>query len=81
VTAFEYGKRRPQRSAVMALEHKQHGSQNLSKLPRTGPDRGIGTRNLIFELCDGRQGIVDTELDEAPPSAHEQSVWRKLGAS
>jgi hypothetical protein len=81
VTAFEYGKRRAHRGAVLALQHNQHGSQNLGKLPRSGRNQGIGTRDLIVELRDGRQGIVDTQLDEAPPSAHEQSVWGKPGAS
>jgi hypothetical protein len=28
-----------------------------------------------------RMSIVNTQLDEAPPSAHEQSVWGKPGAS
>jgi hypothetical protein len=81
VTALEYGKRRAHRRAILALEYKHHGSQNLGKLPRSGRRRGIGTRNFIFELSDGRRGIVDTQLDEAPPSAHEQSVGGKLGAS
>jgi hypothetical protein len=81
VTAFEYGKRCAHRGAVMALEHKQYGSQNLGKLPRSGRNQDIGTRDLIFELRDGRQGIVDAQLDEAPPSAHEQSAWGKAGAS
>jgi hypothetical protein len=81
VPALEYGKRSAHRGAVLALQYKQHGSQNLGKLPRSERNRGIGMRNLIFELRDGRQGIVDTQLDEAPPSAHEQSVWGKPGAS
>jgi len=60
VTPFEYGKRRAHGGAVLALQHKQHGSQNLGKLPRSGRNRSIGTGDLIFKLHDGRQGIVDT---------------------
>jgi hypothetical protein len=81
VTAFEHGKRRAHRGAVPAFQHKQHGPQNLGKLSRSRRNRGIGTRDLIVELRDGRQGIVDTQLDEASPSAHEQSAWGKPGAS
>jgi hypothetical protein len=81
VTAFEYSKCRVQRGTVPAPQHKQHRSQDLGKLPRSGRNRGIGTRNLIVELRDGRQGLVYTQLDEAPPSAHEQRVWGKRGAS
>jgi hypothetical protein len=54
VTTFEYSERRADRGAVLALQHKQHSSQNLSKLPQSGHNRGIGTRDLIFELRDGR---------------------------
>jgi hypothetical protein len=81
VTAFEHSKRSADRGAVSALQYMQHGSQNLGKLPRSGRNRGIGTRDLIFELRYGPQGIVDTQLDEAPPSAHELSVWGKPVAS
>ena len=81
MTPFEYGKCRTHRGAVLALQHEQQSSQNLGKLPRSGRNQGIGTRGLIFELPDGRRGIVDTQLDEAPPSAHEQSIWGKPGAS
>jgi hypothetical protein len=81
VTDLEYGERRAHRRTIVALQHKQHGSQNLGKLPRSGRNRGIGTRDLTFESGDGRQGIVDTQLDESPPSAHEQRVRGKPRAS
>jgi hypothetical protein len=37
-------------------------------------------RDCLFELRDGRQGIVDAQLDQASPGAYKQSVWRKSGA-
>ncbi len=81
MTAFEYGERRAHRGAVPALQHEQHGFQDLGKLPRSGCNGGVRAAHRILELRDGRQSIVDTQLDEAPPGAHEQRVWGKANAS
>jgi hypothetical protein len=69
------------RGGVLAFQHQQYGSDDLGKLPRSGRNRVIGTPDLIVKLRDGRQGLVDTQLDEAAPSAHEQRVWGKPGAA
>jgi hypothetical protein len=70
VTAFEYRKRSAHRGAIPALQHKQHGSQNQGKLPRSWCNRGSAARDLI-ELTEGRQCIVEPQLNELAPSANE----------
>jgi len=77
VTAFDDRERRAHRGTVLALQHEQHGPENLGNFPRSRRNRLSGARHLLFELRDGRQRILDTQLDQATPGAREESAWGK----